>query len=154
MSSIDCRGLVCLYNGVLDIDSCQCKCEPYASGETCENLDCSSLTDQCDYGTDKSLCTTYANVPSECPKFCGLCDQFDDMKKHYDGSIKSFAHFSKSSVFIQLIIVLCLVYVSWLNNKTTIYRYVHIKNRYHSEVYSSSSSSSSNPDMSSDCRNR
>lgn len=101
----DCRGSVCLYNGVLDLDSCQCKCASYASGSVCENLDCSSLTDQCDYGEDKSLCTTYANVPSECPKFCGLCDRYDEMKKSFS-SVKSFAHVSKSPSFIQLIIVL------------------------------------------------
>lgn len=101
----DCRGSVCLYNGVLNLESCECKCESYASGSVCENLDCSALTDTCPYGDDKSLCTQFANVPSECPKFCGLCDRYDEVKNSFS-SVKSFAHISKSLAFIQLIIVL------------------------------------------------
>jgi len=66
--TLDCHGLVCLHNRIIDLDSCQCECESYASGEECKNLNCSTLSD---YGKD----ITYANVPYECPKFCGLCDR-------------------------------------------------------------------------------
>jgi hypothetical protein len=118
---LDCQGLVCLYGGSLDVDSCQCQCESHASGKQCENLNCSSLSNQCAYGTDKSLCKIYSNVPDECPKFCGLCDRYDEVKKYYDSnelltnvgihtientqSIPSLGNISNSLVFIQLIII-------------------------------------------------
>ncbi len=109
---LDCHGLVCLYKGTLDFDSCQCQCESYTSGKQCENLDCSSLSNQCPYGSDKSLCTIYSNVPDECPKFCGLCDRYNEMIKFYgsnnlgnqnSNNIQSIS--SYKNVFIQLIIV-------------------------------------------------
>jgi hypothetical protein len=125
--TLDCHGLVCLYNGIIDLNSCQCKCESYASGKECENLNCSTLSDKCDYGKDQSLCTIYINVPYECPKFCGLCDRYDEIKKYYNSielltdikiqtikntqSISSLGNNSISSVFIQLIIVLFVLFL-------------------------------------------
>lgn len=118
---LDCHGLVCFYNGIIDLNTCKCKCESYASGKECEYLNCSKLSNKCDYGNDKSLCTIYANVPYECPKFCGLCDRYDEINKFYNSiellsniqiqtikntqSVSSLGNNSKSSVFIQLIIV-------------------------------------------------
>ena len=32
----DCSGKVCLYNGTLDLNTCQCQCSSYASGDQCE----------------------------------------------------------------------------------------------------------------------
>ena len=32
----DCGGKVCLYNGTLDLRTCQCQCSTYASGSQCE----------------------------------------------------------------------------------------------------------------------
>jgi hypothetical protein len=81
---LDCHGLVCLYRGTIDLDTCQCQCQSYTSGKQCENLNCLSLPDECVYGNNPSLCTIYSNVPNECPKFCGLCKQYDEMKKYYD----------------------------------------------------------------------
>ncbi|CAF1225520.1 unnamed protein product [Rotaria sordida] len=117
----DCQGLVCLYNGIIDLNSCQCQCESHTSGKQCEILDCSLLSNDCKYGNDKSLCTKYSNVPNECPKFCGLCSRYDEMKKYYNSleilsnigiqmikstqSILLFRNISFHIVFIQLIIV-------------------------------------------------
>ncbi|CAF4528459.1 unnamed protein product [Rotaria sp. Silwood1] len=80
----DCHGLVCLYNEIIDLDSYKCQCESYATSKQCENLDCTLLSDDCKYGNDKSLCTQYSNISNECPKFCGLCSRYDEMKKYYD----------------------------------------------------------------------
>jgi hypothetical protein len=33
---LDCQGKVCLYNGTLDLDTCECRCSAYASGIQCE----------------------------------------------------------------------------------------------------------------------
>lgn len=33
---LDCHGKVCLYNGELDLRTCQCQCSSYASGPQCE----------------------------------------------------------------------------------------------------------------------
>ena len=125
--NLDCRGLVCLYNGILDLNTCQCQCESYTSGSECENLNCSKLSDKCDYGKDKSLCKKYSNIPVECPKFCGLCDQYDEMKKYYDSidlftvvkieTVKntqfapSIGNAFQSSVFVLLIIVSSILFV-------------------------------------------
>ena len=38
---LDCQGKVCLYNGALDLDTCECKCSSYASGLQCEK--CKSI---------------------------------------------------------------------------------------------------------------
>jgi hypothetical protein len=38
-------------------------------------------------GKEKSVCAIYANVLYECPKFCGLCDRYDEMKKYSKDSI-------------------------------------------------------------------
>ncbi len=38
-------------------------------------------------GKEKSVCTIYANVPYECPKFCSLCDRYDEMKNYSKDSI-------------------------------------------------------------------
>jgi hypothetical protein len=32
----DCQGKVCLYNGTLDLNTCECRCSTYASGSQCE----------------------------------------------------------------------------------------------------------------------
>lgn len=32
----DCKGKVCLYNGTLDLNTCECHCSTYASGSQCE----------------------------------------------------------------------------------------------------------------------
>ena len=101
----------------------------------CENLNCSTLSNKCDYGKDRSLCTKYANVPYECPKyanvpyecpkFCDLCDLYEQIKTYYDSleflsdiqikkikntktSLSSLGNNLISSVCIQLIIV-CFV---------------------------------------------
>jgi len=34
---LDCQGKVCLYNGTLDLNTCECHCSAYASGSQCEN---------------------------------------------------------------------------------------------------------------------
>ncbi len=110
---LDCHGLVCLYRGTIDLDTCQCQCQSYTSGKQCENLNCLSLPYECVYGNNPSLCTMYSNIPNECPKFCGLCKQYDEMKKYYH-SIEVLTNIgirtiktpqSVSLVFIQLIIV-------------------------------------------------
>jgi hypothetical protein len=126
--TLDCDGLVCLYNGTIDLNSCKCRCESYVLGKQRENLNCSTLSDACDYGKDKSLCTIYSNIPYECPKFIGRCDRYDQMKKYYDSiglltdikiqtnkntqSISSLGNNSISLVFIQLIIVHCVLLLS------------------------------------------
>ncbi|CAF1363396.1 unnamed protein product [Adineta steineri] len=106
----NCHGLVCLYGGTIDRNLCQCQCQSYTSGNQCENLDCSSLQDDCQYGTDQSLCTIYSNIPTECPKFCGLCNRYDAMKKYYNSLEISTSNGIETirniSVFIQIIIVL------------------------------------------------
>ncbi len=33
---LDCQGKVCLYNGTLDLNTCECHCSAYASGSQCE----------------------------------------------------------------------------------------------------------------------
>jgi len=80
----DCNGLICLYNGMLNLTSCKCQCQSFAYGKQCDDLDCSTLTNHCDYGQDKSLCSIYANVPYECPKFCGLCERYDHLRDYYN----------------------------------------------------------------------
>lgn len=32
----DCQGKVCLYNGTLDLNTCECQCSDYARGTECE----------------------------------------------------------------------------------------------------------------------
>lgn len=76
----DCKGKVCLYNGTLDLNTCECHCSTYASGSQCEKLDCSNLP-TC-YYQSKSSCIA-VNVPSECPRLCGLCDRYDVLKHVY-----------------------------------------------------------------------
>ena len=34
--STDCQGKVCLYNGTLNLETCECQCSSYASGSQCE----------------------------------------------------------------------------------------------------------------------
>ncbi|CAF3978943.1 unnamed protein product [Adineta steineri] len=106
----DCHGLICLYGGTIDLNLCQCQCQSYTSGKQCENLDCSSLQDDCQFGTDQSLCIIYSNIPIECPKFCGLCNRYDAMKKYYNSLEISTSNGIETirniSVFIQIIIVL------------------------------------------------
>jgi len=46
---LDCDGLVCLYRGTIDLDTCQCQCQSYTSGKQCQNLNCLSLPDECVY---------------------------------------------------------------------------------------------------------
>ncbi|UJR14016.1 hypothetical protein I4U23_001015 [Adineta vaga] len=121
----DCGGLVCLYNGKIDLDSCQCQCQTHADGKQCEKLECTYLSNDCDYGSDKSLCISYANVLNDCPKFCGLCDRYDVIKNYYDtleiitetgtdskdasSSVSSFENVHVLVVFIQIIIVRLLI---------------------------------------------
>ncbi|CAF1334454.1 unnamed protein product [Adineta ricciae] len=121
----NCNGLVCLYGGTIDLNSCECRCTSYASGKQCEKLDCASLPNTCPYGSDRSWCIKYANVPAECPKFCGLCDRYEEMKKYYSTleiqtdigigevdialSVRSVTRISISYVFIQIIIVRRLI---------------------------------------------
>ncbi|CAF1269289.1 unnamed protein product [Adineta steineri] len=106
----NCHGLICLYGGTIDLNLCQCQCQSYTSGKQCENLDCSSLQDDCQYGTDQSLCAIYSNIPIECPKFCGLCNRYDAMKKYYNSleisKNNGIETIRNISVFIQIIIVL------------------------------------------------
>ena len=126
-SILDCQGLVCLYDGIVNLDSCQCQCKSFTSGKQCENLNCSLLSDTCDYGNDKSLCITYSNVPNECPKFCGLCDRFNEIKNYYNSNefltnlaiqtikntqlVSSIGHLSISLVFAQLIIISFILFL-------------------------------------------
>ncbi|CAF1633701.1 unnamed protein product [Adineta ricciae] len=121
----DCNGLVSLYGGTIDLNSCECRCTSYARGKLCEKLGCASLPNTCPYGSDKSWCIKYANVPAECPKFCGLCDRYEEMQKYYSIleiqtdigigeadialSVRSDTRISVSFVFIQIIIVRRLI---------------------------------------------
>ncbi|CAF4376051.1 unnamed protein product, partial [Adineta steineri] len=34
--NLDCHGKVCLYNGTLNLNTCECQCSSYASGSYCE----------------------------------------------------------------------------------------------------------------------
>jgi len=36
LSFLDCHGKVCLYNGTLDLNTCECQCSTYATGLQCE----------------------------------------------------------------------------------------------------------------------
>ncbi len=40
---LDCQGKVCLYNGTLDLNTCECQCSTYASGSQCEKCKSFSL---------------------------------------------------------------------------------------------------------------
>ncbi|CAF3537126.1 unnamed protein product [Adineta steineri] len=76
----DCHGKVCLYNGTLDLNTCQCQCSTYASGSQCERLNCSKLP-PCPYSSSGAC--VLVNVPLECPHLCGLCDRYEILKKVY-----------------------------------------------------------------------
>ncbi|CAF0970929.1 unnamed protein product [Rotaria sordida] len=76
----DCQGKVCLYNGTLDLNTCECKCSTYASGSQCERLNCSILP-PCLYYSSSSCIAV--NVPLECPRLCGLCDRYEVLKNVY-----------------------------------------------------------------------
>lgn len=36
LTFVDCQGKVCLYNGTLNLSTCECQCPEYASGLQCE----------------------------------------------------------------------------------------------------------------------
>ena len=38
-ASLDCQGKVCLYNGILNLDTCECQCSSYATGMQCEQCE-------------------------------------------------------------------------------------------------------------------
>ncbi|CAF0942957.1 unnamed protein product [Adineta ricciae] len=76
----DCHGKVCLYNGTLDLKTCQCQCSTYATGSQCEHLNCSILP-PCYYQSPESCIAV--NVPLECPRLCGLCDRYEVLKQVY-----------------------------------------------------------------------
>ncbi|CAF1399733.1 unnamed protein product [Adineta ricciae] len=76
----DCQGKVCLYNGTLNLQTCQCECSTFASGIYCEKLNCSMLPD-CPYHS--SVSCVAVNVPLECPQFCGLCERYEMLRNVY-----------------------------------------------------------------------
>ncbi|CAF1503793.1 unnamed protein product [Adineta steineri] len=76
----DCHGKVCLYNGTLNLNTCECQCSSYASGSYCEKLNCSKLP-QCPYHS--SISCVAVDVPLECPRLCGLCDRYEILKHVY-----------------------------------------------------------------------
>ncbi|CAF4228428.1 unnamed protein product [Rotaria socialis] len=76
----DCHGKVCLYNGTLDLNTCECQCSTYASGSQCERLNCSILP-PCPYYSSASC--KAVNVPLECPELCGLCNRYEVLKSVY-----------------------------------------------------------------------
>ncbi|CAF1124963.1 unnamed protein product [Adineta steineri] len=76
----DCHGKVCLYNGTLNLNTCECQCSSYASGSYCEKLNCSKLP-QCPYHS--SISCVAVDVPLECPRLCGLCDRYEILKYVY-----------------------------------------------------------------------
>ncbi|CAF3794955.1 unnamed protein product [Rotaria sp. Silwood1] len=76
----DCQGKICLYNGTLDLNTCECRCSTYANGLQCERLNCSTLP-PCPYYSSESCIAV--NVPLECPRLCGLCDRYEVLKSVY-----------------------------------------------------------------------
>jgi len=78
--TLDCHGLVCLYNGIIDLNSCQCKCDLY----------------------------------DEIKKYYNSIELLTDIKIQtikITQSILSLGNNSISSVFIQLIIVLFVLFL-------------------------------------------
>lgn len=96
---LDCQGKVCLYNGTLDLNTCECRCSTYASGSQCERrklfsyliklyylfifillVDCSKAPSCPFYSPAQCVAV---NVPLECPRLCGLCDRYEVLKRVY-----------------------------------------------------------------------
>lgn len=110
----DCHGRICLYNGELDLKTCECTCPSHTTGKSCENLDCSSLPNDCPISsTHGDVCKLYINVPLECPKYCGLCDRYDAVLAHY-GSTSPVSSTNRSSFPLSIILQFLSVVVCGL----------------------------------------
>lgn len=106
---LDCQGRVCLYDGSLDLKTCRCQCSPYASGQSCEEFDCSAAPDDCGFTVQGDMCKKYANIPDKCPKQCGMCERFEAIKQNYDSV--SFDSSGTRSTLFSLLLISCSTFI-------------------------------------------
>ncbi|GFO33509.1 cysteine-rich venom protein [Plakobranchus ocellatus] len=68
-----CEGKICANGGTLDTENCSCTCRGPFQGETCNKLVCPKKDPWGCRFFSKNECQIYANVPYDCPYFCGIC---------------------------------------------------------------------------------
>ncbi|XP_061185018.1 cysteine-rich venom protein Mr30-like [Saccostrea echinata] len=75
----DCGGIICENDGVLDLNTCTCRCSlnrPYYVGNNCA-MNCSLLIPDISWCTDSlttASCAQFSNVPYYCPNLCSICN--------------------------------------------------------------------------------
>ncbi|CAG2196331.1 CRISP [Mytilus edulis] len=69
----DCGDTICENFGVLDVKTCTCKCLPYYSGKSCEQVTCAIPEHTACSKQTINDCRTGVNIAAVCPKACGRC---------------------------------------------------------------------------------
>ncbi|XP_076085182.1 cysteine-rich venom protein TEL1-like [Mytilus galloprovincialis] len=69
----DCGNTICENFGVLDVKTCTCKCLPYYSGKSCEQVTCAIPEHTTCAKQTMNDCRTGVNIAAVCPKACGRC---------------------------------------------------------------------------------